>query len=226
MAIPQGFQRAKLEIEGEEPIEVLFNPKEYTVAKTNTWNFAPAPGTSIPPAQFGGGNPRELTLNLLLDVSLLGPERSVREVTDRLFKMMEVPGTSTGAKTNAVPPFVTFRWGSVVTFKAVCASLTVAFQLFHPNGEPIRADVDLSLKQAEKASSASSTSAGKPGNPTTRAVPGLGVRTVKAGDSLPSLAHEAYGDATRWRLIAEANGVDDPLRLRRGSALAIPRLEG
>ena len=35
----------------------------------------------------------------------------------------------------------------------------------------------------------------------------------------------AYGDATRWRLIAEANGVDNPLHLRRGSSLALPALE-
>ena len=33
----------------------------------------------------------------------------------------------------------------------------------------------------------------------------------------------AYGNATAWRSIAEANGIDDPLRLRRGEVLTIPR---
>jgi nucleoid-associated protein YgaU len=32
-----------------------------------------------------------------------------------------------------------------------------------------------------------------------------------------------YGDPTRWRAIAEANGIDDPLALRRGRTLSIPR---
>ena len=48
---------------------------------------------------------------------------------------------------------------------------------------------------------------------------------VKDGDSLPSIAYRAYGDATRWRTIADANDIDDPLRLRRGTALTVPRLE-
>ena len=42
---------------------------------------------------------------------------------------------------------------------------------------------------------------------------------------LAVIAYAAYGDPTRWRLIAEANGIDDPLRLRRGTPLTIPRLE-
>ena len=48
---------------------------------------------------------------------------------------------------------------------------------------------------------------------------------VREGDSLASIAFAAYGDPTLWRTIAEANEIDDPLRLPRGRALAIPRLE-
>ena len=87
------------------------------------------------------------------------------------------------------------------------------FKLFHPNGEPIRADVGLELAQAEKASTASASSAGEPQNPTTLAMRGMKVHTVADGDSLASIAYGAYGDPTRWRLIAEANGIDNPLHL-------------
>ena len=52
------------------------------------------------------------------------------------------------------------------------------------------------------------------------------MHTVKDGDSLPSIAYEAYGDATEWRPIADANGIENPLHLRRGRALSLPRLEG
>ena len=47
------------------------------------------------------------------------------------------------------PPFITFTWGSETTFKSVCTSLTVAYKLVRPNGDPIRADVKLTLKQAK-----------------------------------------------------------------------------
>jgi hypothetical protein len=223
---PNGFKKAELDIdEGATVIPVLFNPSEYTVTKTNTWNFKQVTGKSLPPAEFGGGNPRELSLSLLLDASLLDPSQSVKGVTDKLFKMMEVADGQPAGGTRSMPPFVRFRWGAVDTFKAVCTSLTVAFQLFKPNGDPIRADVKLQLKQAEQASTASSNSANQGTNPTTRAIAGRGVHTVQDGDSLPSIAYKAYGDATVWRRVAEANGIDDPLRLRRGTPLALPELE-
>ena len=224
MPIPQGFQRAKLEIgSAANTVECAFNPTSYTVSKTNIWNFKPTTGTDLPDGEFGGGNPRMIKLQLLLDVSLLGPNESIREVTDRLFKMMETGGGGGGGG-GSVPPFVTFTWGSVNTFKAVATSLSVQFKLFHPNGEPIRADVGLELAQAEKASTASSSSAAAPQNPTTQALRGMKVHTVADGDSLASIAYDAYGDPNYWRTIAEANDIDNPLHLRRGTPLTIPRL--
>ena len=62
-------------------------------------------------------------------------------------------------------------------------------------------------------------------NPTTRAQAGFGVHRVKDGDTLPSISYSSYGDATDWRRIAEANGIDNPLHLRRGSSLSLPSIE-
>jgi hypothetical protein len=223
---PQGFKKAELEIDGGETIPVLFNPTEYSITKTNTWTFKEVQGQSLPPPEFGGGAPRSITLSLLLDNSLLEDSQTVKDITDKLFKMMEVDDGQPAGGTRASPPKVTFRWGAVDTFLAVCTSLTVTYQLFEPNGMPIRADVKLDLKQADQASTASSGSAQKGTNPTTRAMEGHGVHTVQDGDSLPSIAYRAYGDATRWRAIADANGIDNPLHVRRGTPLVVPRLEG
>jgi hypothetical protein len=223
---PSGFTKAKLMIDSGPEIECYFNPTEYSVSKSNEWTYEKVTGTSLPPATFSGGAPRQMELSLLLDQTLFVGKMTVQAATDALFKMMEVPGGSSGGGTTAVPPFVTFQWGKVVIpFKAVCTSLTVAYKLFKPTGEPIRAEVKMTLKQADKASTKSSNGANKGQNPTTRANAGFGVHTVRDGDTLPSIAYQTYGDATRWRLIAEANGVDNPMHLRRGSALALPALE-
>src|SRR5215213_3365409 len=120
-------------------------------------------------------------------------------------------------KGGSAPPFVTFKWGSIESPKMVGSSLSIRFVMFRPNGEPARALVDLELTQSEQAQ------AGQ--NPTTRAIAGMKVHTVTDGDSLQSVAYRNYGDATRWRTIAEANGIDDPLSLRRGHELTIPSLE-
>jgi nucleoid-associated protein YgaU len=52
------------------------------------------------------------------------------------------------------------------------------------------------------------------------------VRSIKAGDRLPLIAAEVYGDPRLWRLIAEANEIDDPLRFPKpqdvGRVILVP----
>ena len=157
--------------------------------------------------------PMTYKLSLLLDASLLGPDKSIKDDANKLMAAMY--------GNHSAPQFIEFSWGSVTLPKAAPVSITIRYALFRPNGEPVRAFVDLELAQAED-----TNPPGKAQNPTTRAITGLRARTVRDGDSLPSIAYDAYGDATRWRAIAEANGIDNPLRLPRGSELTIPRLDG
>jgi hypothetical protein len=226
MSTPSGFQKACLEIEGGTKIDCWFNPKEYSIQKANNWEVKPVVGTDLPKAQFGGGNARELSLDLLFAAA---PDSDVAGVTDQLFKMMDVsPALASGkTKNSARPPTVTFGWGGNRTFAAVARSLSVQYTMFRPDGLPIRAQAKLTLVQVAAAVGASPAGAAKKEsqNPTTRAIAGIGSRVVQDGDSLQSIAYAAYGDATRWRVVAEANGIDDPTRLRRGAALTIPRLE-
>jgi hypothetical protein len=226
-----GLQHAKLIVEGGSEIQCWFNPKEYTVSKSNEWSVKPVVGAPLPTVQFTGGHARELSLDLLFDASDNG-ERDVVGVCSELFRMMEVSaGPSTTANKNTRrPPKVTFVWGEHVSFEAVCHQLSVQYVLFHSDGRPLRAQVKLSLVQV-----GADPHAGRPGpselnpppqNPTTRGIAGLRTHIVRDGDSLQSIAYAAYGDPTRWRLVAEANHIDDPMRVPpRGDVLAIPRLE-
>jgi nucleoid-associated protein YgaU len=214
-----GFQPAQLEIEEKAAIKCWFNPTQYSISKSNTWNVKPPVGKKKgpPKAQFGGGQPKELSLDLLFDAS--DTKDDVSKVVDSLFDVMEADDRFADAqhKKSGRPPAVTFTWGRQI-LKAVVKSLSVQYTLFHPDGRPVRASVKLSLMEVPPG--------GLDGqNPTTR---GEVLRThlVKDGDTVQSIAYEAYHDPTRWRVIADANGIDDPLRLPRGLSLAIPRLEG
>jgi hypothetical protein len=214
---PANFVKAELVIEA--PRQVLacyFNPTEYSLSKSNEWQYKNVPGTSFTKPTFTGGQPRQMELSLLFDQSFPPYTMTVRAATAALLDAMEVPSGQSGGTPTAEPPLVTFQWGPVI-FVGAMTSLTCAYKLFRPDGEPIRADVKLTLKQA------AATIKGQ--NPTTRAQAGFSLHTVKDGDTLPSISYRAYGDATRWRLIAEANGVDNPLHLRRGSSLSLPALE-
>jgi Contractile injection system tube protein/LysM domain len=212
MPVPQGFQNAKLQIEGGDTIQCAFNPETYTISKTNVWTYKPNQSKDWPDPEFGGGLPMTYKLSLLLDTSLQGPDQTVKDQANSLMKAMHGGGSA--------PKFVTFSWGSNKLPKAAPLSISIQYALFHPNGDPMRAFVDLELAQAEDTSPA-----GQAQNPTTRGTAGLRSHIVQDGDSLHSIAYESYGDATRWRPIAEANGIDNPLALRRGSTLTIPRLD-
>jgi hypothetical protein len=224
MPLPS-YTKAELDIEGGPTIKVLFNPTELSITKANTWTTEAKKGTSFSKPAFGGGNPREMSVNLLLDQSIPNGSMKVKDIANELLKMMDVPSGTGAGNAKAAPPHVTFKWGDVPSFKAACTSLTITFNLFEPNGTPIRADVKLALTQTETATSASSNSSNRGTNPTTRSEGGLGVHVVRDGDSLQSIAHHSYGDPNRWRMIAEANGIDNPLHLRRGTPLNLPRLD-
>jgi Contractile injection system tube protein/LysM domain len=212
MPVPQGFQNAKLQIEGGDTIQCAFNPETYTVSKTNIWTYKPNQSKDYPAPEFGGGMPMVYTMQLLLDVSLQGTDQSIKDQANALMKAMHGGGSP--------PKFVTFSWGSTQLPKAAPLSISIQYAMFHPNGDPMRAFVDLELAQADD-----SSPPGQAQNPTTRGTAGLRSHIVQDGDSLHSIAYESYGDPSRWRVIAEANGVDDPLRIERGTALSIPRLD-
>ena len=212
MTVPQGFQQAKLQIDGGAEIPCAFNPQSYSVSKTNVWTFKPTQSNDWPKPEFGGGLPMTFRISLLLDTSLEGSDKSVKDQANALMEAMHGGGSA--------PKFVTFSWGQNKLPKSAPMSISIQYAMFHPNGDPMRALVDLELAQADD-----TNPKGRAQNPTTRGTAGLRSHVIQDGDSLHSIAYDSYGDATRWRAIAEANAIDDPLRLRRGTSLTIPRLD-
>jgi hypothetical protein len=221
--LPDGFERAYLDIEDGQKLWCWFNPKDYTVSRSNKWTVKPKrdPKGKFE-AQFTGSDPHKLAIDLLFDGSDKDGD-DVRDVCTNLLDMMEMKDKLASADKNAArPPTVEFGWGGVLTFKAVVEQLSIQYTLFKPNGVPIRALVKLQMTQVDEAPPLKKKNPGKKQNPTTTGFAGLGSHVVRDGDSLPSISYRVYGDATQWRVIAEANAIDDPLALRRGTVLSIP----
>ncbi len=232
--IPANFQRAYLEVEQGDrtqpwekadsfawsKLECWFNPKDYTITKTSTWSEQSAPGQEVPTLQYGGGGPSNLSVNLVFDAGE-SEQPDVLDVSEKLMGLMTVGDPTGGDKNNKRPPAVRFHWGPVI-FLGVTARLSLQFTMFEADGRPTRAHVGLELTQVAR-SPGSNGSGSLRQNPTTTGIAGLRTHVVRDGDSIHSIAYAAYGDATAWRAIAEANGIDDPLALPRGATLAIPR---
>jgi predicted Zn-dependent protease len=139
--------------------------------------------------------------------------------TAKLLGLMEVEPSLAGANPasgNVRPQWVKFHWGDLHSFKAVITSLDLTFVYFAADGTPLRARADVVLTQFEQ------EMAFGPQNPTSGTPRPHRVHRVSPGETLDRIAARHYGDATRWRDIAAANRIEDPLALRPGSVLAIP----
>ncbi|MCB0912523.1 MAG: LysM peptidoglycan-binding domain-containing protein [Propionibacteriaceae bacterium] len=209
--------KAELVTETGTRITCLFNPAEITVQKANSWQAAESKGGNAPKQRFQAGQPATFTLSLLLDTSLTGD--SVTTHTDQLFGLLKVDSSLPGAdsqRNSARPPWVQLVWGSTQTFKAVVERLSVRFTFFSGDGTPLRARADLSLKQWEDEDAAPLQ------NPTSFTPHPHRVHVLRSGETLDRLAARYYRDPGSWRLIAEANHIQDPLALPVGNPLVIP----
>jgi len=205
-------------------VDCLFNPTEYTFNKRNTWAESDSTAADAPLVTFVGSGALSLDLELFFDTLTLtpdggqsGPPHDVREYTDKVLDLMKIdPDTADATKhTPGRPPRVSFRWGRFWSNRSVITSISQRFTLFWEDGRPLRAHLSVAFQQVEAGSSY------PPQNPTS-----LGhahrVRLVGPGETIDSIAFGEFGDASRWRIIADYNQLANPLRLRVGQRLAIP----
>lgn len=218
---PTTGQKAFLESESGARIPCLFNPAELKLTRSNTWRSDTVPGKEAPELYYSGGESGSMDLDLTFDTTAEG--KPVTRYTTKLLDLMKVdkklPGYDDGSN-NGRPPWVKFHWGDLHSFKAVITKLDVTFTYFGKSGMPLRARVGVALKQYE------ADEKWGPQNPTSGTPRPQRSHLVRNGDTLDRIAASHYGDPTRWREIATANGVLDPLAVAPGTILSIPKLRG
>jgi len=203
----------------QEVVKCLFNPSEYTFTKTNNWKAEDLVGGNVQLMDFQGGGAMTLTLALFFDTYAMPGQPDVRQYTEKVLNLMNIdPSLKDHSTHTGRPPRVSFRWGQTWSFKSVITNITQRFTMFMPDdGRPVRATLDVTFRQVESESTA------RPQNPTSVAE-ARKVRVVSPGETIDSIAYQEYGDPAQWRLIADQNELDDPLRLRPGQRLVIPQV--
>jgi nucleoid-associated protein YgaU len=202
----------------EKRLTCLFNPTEYSIAKTNNWKTKDNVGKNVPQVDFTGGGARNLSMNLFFDV-LEQKGADVRTHVNQLWALTMIDETKKNTKTHrARPPFCQLTWGHNWTFKAAILSLTVKYTLFREDGTPVRATADVKFQEVEDETTKKGT------NPTSFSEPGYRRRILNPRDTLAMIAFEEYGDSALWRVLADYNRIEDPLDLAPGSAMSIPPL--
>ncbi|WP_328609381.1 LysM peptidoglycan-binding domain-containing protein [Amycolatopsis sp. NBC_00345] len=117
-------------------------------------------------------------------------------------------------------PILRFMWGFGAPLHNCLVNLegvTVDYQRFDFTGTPVWAKLKLDL--VEYSDDPPFT------NPTSGGRPGRTKHVVTQGENVMQIANRAYGSPNAWRLVAEANGIDDPLRIKPGRTLALPPVD-
>ncbi len=198
--------------------EVLFqyNPTKYSVTKSNQWREGEQGGSNIPPLEFVKGSGREVSMELFLD-DLQGD--SIRTVVDQvaqldLYTQATMMNASLFGSDKPRPPRVMFIWSNVhANFRAVITAMSVNYTMFHDDGRPSRATVNLTLKEWHNSL--------LPQNPTSMGNAGTRTHRVIRGETLDTIAFNELGSTAQWRSIAEMNSIDDPLSIKPGQHLMI-----
>jgi len=214
------------------PLEVPYNPTEYTFSKAAQFAEISIPGLDAPVLQFVRGEAETLALELFFDstdqrgTGAGAPELALDDdpmiLADRLYRLVRIEGEL------HTPPLVRVTWGNHLpgptlgeeirpapSFDCVVLSVDRRFTLFNPDGVPLRTMVSLQLREyrtmEEQLRELNLQSADH-----TR------VHVVRRGDNLPLIAWDAYGDPARWPLIAEHNDLAGVRDLEPGTVLQIP----
>lgn len=190
-----------------------YNPEEFTIQQSADWFSTPqAAQQDGGEPQFQGVKPKSMDVKILLDTFSIPPNPP--EPAILILKEAMKPTPESIAIPPAKPPLVTFGWGTnIVLEQAFIKSLSYTYKRFLL-GNPVRAEVTVGLEEVPSV---------VPGtNPTSGGIATRRTHTVIEGDTLASVAWEEYHDPNKWRALAEANGIDDPMRVPTGTVLLVP----
>ena len=168
---------------------------------------------NAPTVEFQGGGSRQLTLELFFDLTEEDNGADIRQKTNKIRALTRIE------RDEAHPRVCEVSWGdapqgSDFPFIGVITSLTQNFTLFNREGKPLRANLSVTfLEFLARLVDKRQTD------------PELTTRIIRRGDSLSAIAAQIYGDPKLWRIIAQANQLDDPRNLETyiGRTFTIPK---
>ncbi len=199
-------------VDGSVSIPCHFNPENYSITKKNHYEKKEGDVRRPPKPEFKGFGRTTLKLaKLIFDTYETG--ESLIAITNKLQKLMQPKDAS---DQESPPHEVVFAWGTLF-FKAVIENMTIDFTLFDQRGMPVRASVSITFVESDDPTQFTHAQ-----NPTSGGGPILEIRRVMSGDRLDLIANDVYGDPNDWRLIADYNGLLNPMFLRPGQRLIIP----
>ena len=195
------------------PWRALLNPTELAFSRKNTYQATPSAGSSAPQQSYGGGEPDQVQIDLLLDGSgVIEAGVSVGRQARRAARLHRVPGRH--------PPAV---------LRARLLGPVRLPRRAHPGRRHVQA-----LRPGRRAAAGDGQAHPQGGRRAARRLAAEERREspdlyqtwlVAEGERLDAIAYRVYGDPAFWRPLAAANGLRNPRGIVAGPDPAAPAAE-
>ena len=197
------------------PFVVMMNPENYSQEIKMEFEDGQAQGTSGSQPRFKLKPPEELSFEILFDSTGIIDKRPrldiAQEIEDFRNFLMGYEGEI------HQPKFFKFVWGTSL-MKGICVLLNISYNLFNPNGKPIRAVCKVSIRELKEEERRVAEER--------RSSPDLThYRMVKEGDTLPLMCYRIYGHSKYYLQVAKVNGISNFRKLKTGEQIFFPPLE-
>lgn len=193
--------------------EAYVNPNEITLSYEMEYDSAQGAGTTNSRMNFKKMKPGELALTFFLDGT--GASGRAADVQELVEQFQTVTGYNGDIHR---PNYLKVMWGTLQVKRCVLKSASIAYKLFKPDGVPLRALITANFSDNSDDTTRVALAQDHSPDLTHR-------RVFKAGDNLPLLCHEIYGDPRLFLRVAQANGIDDFRNIAPGTTLFFPPLE-
>jgi hypothetical protein len=205
---------------GDNSFDVLFNPTEMTLDEGSSWKEQAKPRHKSE-LQYGGWQLKSISMELFFDTYEANTD--VRNITGNFTKLL-IPSFADGKGKR--PAKVNLVWGPADPYPAsgmtlvewVLEKVSQKFTLFTGDGMPVRATLNVTFKEFVSPEKVLQR------NPRPHSFPEKS-HTVKTGDTIAEVAAKHWEDPTKWRIIAEHNGLDNPRLLEVGKILSLPAIK-
>lgn len=191
-----------------KPYRVFLNPESFSHKSENAYDTPRAPGASDDTPRFNYSSKGSIDLRLLLDGTRPVDGRTVN-VSTEIATLRALVFDYAGAIHS--PCYVKLTWGKFI-FNGRLTTFNVTYTMFRPDGQPLRAKVDLAFVHFIDANAAALGANNQSADLSHR-------HQVQAGDSLPLLCYRVYGDARYYLQVARHNQLVHFSRLVPGTFL-------
>lgn len=188
------------------------NPNEITLSYEIEYDSTQGAGTTNSRMSFKKVKPGDLSLTFFIDGT--GANGHLVDVQKEVEKFQTVTGYNGKIHRTS---YLKVMWGKLQIKRCVLKSASIAYKLFKPNGVPLRAVITANFTANSDDKTRQAIAQDQSSDLTH-------VRLVKAGDNLPTLCYELYGDPRYYLKVARANRLDSFRNLTPGMKIFFPPL--